>query len=62
MEKNEQKEFGSRYFYPLISTFSIYHGMSSAASEHLPVTTKVANEVICLQMYHELSGKIWNVY
>ena len=48
---------GRRYFYPLISTFSTYRGLPSAAPENLPVATKVANEVICLPMHHELSEK-----
>lgn len=46
---------GRRYFFPLISTFSTYRGLPSAASKNLPVATKVANEVICLPMHHELS-------
>ena len=46
---------GRRYFYPLISTFSTYRSLPSAGAENLPVATKVANEVICLPMHHELS-------
>ena len=46
---------GRRYFYPLISTFSTYRSLSSSGAENLPVATKVANEVICLPMHHELS-------
>jgi dTDP-4-amino-4,6-dideoxygalactose transaminase len=46
---------GRRYFYPLISTFSTYRGLPSAATENLPVATRIANEVICLPMHHELS-------
>lgn len=46
---------GRRYFYPLISTFSTYRSLPSAGVENLPVATKVANEVICLPMHHELS-------
>lgn len=46
---------GRRYFYPLISTFSTYRDLPSAALENLPVATKVANEVICLPMHHGLS-------
>ena len=45
---------GRRYFYPLISTFSTYRGLPSAAPENLPVATKIANEVICLPMHHEM--------
>lgn len=46
---------GRRYFYPLISTFSTYRGLPSAATENLPVATRIAKEVICLPMHHELS-------
>ena len=46
---------GRRYFYPLISTFSTYRGLPSATPENLPVATRLANEVICLPMHHELS-------
>lgn len=48
---------GRRYFYPLISTFSTYRSLPSAGAENLPVATKVANEVICLPMHHELSDE-----
>lgn len=51
----EQGILGRRYFYPLISTFSTYCGLPSAASENLPVATRIANEVICLPMHHGLS-------
>ncbi len=51
----EQGVLGRRYFYPLISTFSSYCGLPSAAPENLPVATRIANEVICLPMHHELS-------
>lgn len=51
----EQGILGRRYFYPLISNFSSYCGLPSAAPENLPVATRVANEVICLPMHHELS-------
>ena len=51
----EQGVLGRRYFYPLISTFSTYRGLPSAAPENLPVATKIANEVICLPMHHALS-------
>ena len=46
---------GRRYFYPLISTFSTYRGLPSAAKENLPVATKMADEVICLPMHHALT-------
>lgn len=50
-----QGVLGRRYFYPLISTFSTYCGLPSAAPENLPVATRIANEVICLPMHHDLS-------
>ena len=53
----EQGILGRRYFYPLISTFSTYRGLPSAAPENLPVATRIANEVICLPMHHELSDE-----
>lgn len=56
----EQGILGRRYFYPLISTFSTYRGLPSAAPENLPVATKIANEVICLPMHHELSQEDLN--
>lgn len=46
---------GRRYFYPLISTFSTYRGLPSAAPANLPQATKMANTVICLPMHHQLS-------
>ena len=46
---------GRRYFYPLISEFSTYRGLPSAAPENLPNAHKMANSVICLPMHHELN-------
>ena len=51
----EQEVLGRRYFYPLISDFTTYRGLSSATRENLPVATKMAEEVICLPMHHALS-------
>ena len=51
----ERGVLGRRYFYPLISTFSTYRGLESAAPSNLPVATKMADEVICLPMHHALS-------
>lgn len=48
---------GRRYFYPLISTFSTYRGLPSAAPENLPRAHKMADSVICLPMHHALSGE-----
>jgi len=46
--------FGRRYFYPLISQFPTYRGLSSAIPENLPVATIVADKVICLPIYPNL--------
>ena len=51
----EQNVLGRRYFYPLISEFSTYRGLPSAAKENLPNAHKMADSVICLPMHHELS-------
>lgn len=51
----ENGVLGRRYFYPLISTFSTYRGLPSATKENLPNAHKMADSVICLPMYHELS-------
>lgn len=50
----EQGVFGRRYFYPLISTFETYKNLESSAPANLPVATRIADEVICLPMHHEL--------
>lgn len=50
-----QNVLGRRYFYPLISEFTTYRGLSSANPEKLPNAHKMADTVICLPMHHELS-------
>lgn len=51
---------GRRYFYPLISTFSTYRGCPGAEPSNLPVATRMAEQVICLPMHHELSEEDLN--
>jgi dTDP-4-amino-4,6-dideoxygalactose transaminase len=46
--------FARRYFYPLISNFPSYSGLSTAATENLPVANWVSNRIICLPLYPEL--------
>lgn len=43
--------FSRRYFYPLISEFSMYRGISSARPSNLPVAVNIANRVLCLPIY-----------
>jgi dTDP-4-amino-4,6-dideoxygalactose transaminase len=50
----ENNIFGRRYFYPLISEFSMYKGLESSAPEHLSIAHKMANEVISLPIYPDL--------
>ncbi len=51
----ENNILGRRYFYPLISNFPVYRGLESARSENLPVANKLANQVLCLPMYADLT-------
>lgn len=51
----ERNVLGRRYFYPLISEFSTYRGLPSAAPEHLPNAHRMASTVICLPMHHALT-------
>jgi dTDP-4-amino-4,6-dideoxygalactose transaminase len=44
-----------RYFYPLISNFSMYSEFDSASRMHLPNANKIADQVLCLPIYPELS-------
>lgn len=48
---------GRRYFYPLISEFTTYRGLESAAPENLTNAHKMADSVICLPMHHALSDE-----
>lgn len=43
-----------RYFYPLISDYSMYRGLPSADKNNLPVATSAANQVLCLPIYPDL--------
>lgn len=51
----EHNIFARRYFYPLISEFSMYRGLRSATPDNLPVASKAAEQVICLPIYPNLS-------
>lgn len=44
-----------RYFYPLISEFSMYKGLASSQAENLPVAIEAASKVLCLPIYPDLS-------
>ena len=44
-----------RYFYPLISNFPVYRGLISAHKDNLPIANKLAEQVLCLPMYADLT-------
>ena len=46
--------FSRRYFHPLISQFSAYRGLPSAAADRLPVATLLTDQIICLPLYGDL--------
>lgn len=54
-EMKSANVLGRRYFYPLISEFSTYRGLSSATRENLPNAYKIADSVLCLPMHNALS-------
>jgi len=49
--------FSRKYFYPLISDYPCYNYLPSSRADNLPVATKVANEVLCLPFYGDLTTK-----
>lgn len=51
----ENNIYGRRYFYPLISEFSMYKGLDSAHPKNLPIAHKMAEQVICLPIYPGLN-------
>jgi dTDP-4-amino-4,6-dideoxygalactose transaminase len=46
--------FGRRYFYPLVSTFSMYRGIDSSGRENLKNAHEIAERAICLPIYPDL--------
>lgn len=47
--------YARRYFYPLISQFSMYSRILTAHPDNLPVATKVASRILCLPIYPNLT-------
>jgi len=47
--------YGRRYFYPLISDFSMYQGLESSQKGNLPTASKVARQIICLPLHQDLT-------
>ncbi|MFZ6689422.1 DegT/DnrJ/EryC1/StrS family aminotransferase [Undibacterium sp. SXout11W] len=46
--------FARRYFYPLISEFSMYRGLASSDKHHLPVADNASKQILCLPIYPDL--------
>jgi dTDP-4-amino-4,6-dideoxygalactose transaminase len=46
-----------RYFYPLISDFSMYRGIPSASRSRLPYAASLSDSVICLPIYPALTSE-----
>jgi dTDP-4-amino-4,6-dideoxygalactose transaminase len=46
--------FTRRYFYPLISSFSMYQNLPSSNLSNLAVADKIANQILCLPIYPAL--------
>lgn len=44
-----------KYFYPLCSNFSCYQSLPSSSVINLPIANRVADTVLCLPLYGELS-------
>jgi dTDP-4-amino-4,6-dideoxygalactose transaminase len=53
----EEMIFARRYFYPLISNFPMYLSLPSAASKNLPIANQIADRVLCLPIYPDLSDE-----
>jgi dTDP-4-amino-4,6-dideoxygalactose transaminase len=47
--------FSRRYFYPLISSFSMYSSIPSAHPSNLPVAVQEAEKILCLPIYPSLT-------
>jgi dTDP-4-amino-4,6-dideoxygalactose transaminase len=47
--------FSRRYFYPLLSNFSMYENLPSSERENLEVATKFSKRVLCLPLYADLT-------
>lgn len=50
-----------RYFYPLISEFPTYRPVPSGSFKNLPIANKLANKVLCLPVYSDLTIESINI-
>ncbi len=49
--------FTRRYFYPLISQFPMYAHLASAQPDNLPIASGIANRILCLPIYSDLTAE-----
>lgn len=49
--------YGRRYFYPLITDFPMYRALPSAMRDNLPVANEIAEKVICLPIFPNLTDQ-----
>ena len=54
----EHEIYARRYFYPLISAFTMYRSLPSAAPANLPVAVGAASRVICLPIFPGLGDDV----
>ncbi|WP_449546365.1 DegT/DnrJ/EryC1/StrS family aminotransferase [Lelliottia amnigena] len=47
--------YSRRYFYPLISSFSMYRHLPSASPQNLPVAEGISQKILCLPIYPDLT-------
>ena len=52
--------YARRYFYPLISDFSMYQGLSSANRLNLQIAAEHADKILCLPIYPDLTEDVVN--
>lgn len=55
LELKKHNIMSRRYFYPLCSQFPTYRNLPSAAASNLPVATRVAEEILCLPIFADLT-------
>jgi dTDP-4-amino-4,6-dideoxygalactose transaminase len=54
-ELRDNHIYARRYFFPLISNMPMYRGLDSAAKTNLPIATRIADQVLCLPIFPDLS-------
>jgi dTDP-4-amino-4,6-dideoxygalactose transaminase len=47
--------FARRYFYPLLSSLTMYNDVPSADPRNLPVASRAAAQILCLPIYPDFA-------